>query len=131
MFTIIGAILGFVVGGGLALLAFNAGMDSSHIDAEAQGWLLLFFSVPVFLSGGIIGLTVGALAGARMDRSREMMRRVLWLVYTVIGALFIVVALPTIISAALTSAWITIIGIAALAVGAALCFAGWRVGREM
>jgi len=148
MFTIIGAILGFVVGGGLAFIAFRANVNwivsigsvdySPHALEHAKGEILMFPGLPVFLLGGIIGLTIGTLVGVRMDRRREMMRRVLGVVYTISGALFVTLALL------LTILWLPAIiftrdkegplfllgiGIAALAVGAALCFAGRWVKR--
>ena len=152
MFTIIGAILGFVVGGGLAFIAFRANVNwivsigsvdySPHALEHAKGEILMFPGLPVFLLGGIIGLTIGTLVGACMDRRKEMMRRVLGVVYTISGAVFVTLALLLIILALPAIIFmgdngiaegplpLLGIGIAALAVGAALCYGGWRVNRR-
>lgn len=99
----------------------------------------MFPGLPVFLLGGIIGLTIGTLVGARMDRRKEMMRRVLGVVYTISGAVFFTLALLLIIlwlpAIIFTSdkegpLFLLGIGIAALAVGAALFFAGRWVKRR-
>ena len=152
MYTIIGAILGFVVGGGLAFLAFHANLDwiianigsvnySEHALEHAKGEIVMFPGLPVFLLVGIIGLTIGTLVGARMDRRKEMIRRVLGVVYTISGAVFVTLALLLIILALPAIIFmgdngiaegplpLLGIGIAALAVGAALCFAGRWVKR--
>ena len=131
MFTIIGAILGFVVGGGLATLAFNGGMDLAHVDTESQGWVQLFFSVPVFLLGSFIGLTIGTLVGARIDRRRgkpSIVRSVFGRAFTVIAALFGIAAIPAFLGAVYSGAWAFL---AVVAVGVALCFVAWWVNREI
>lgn len=131
MHTIIGAILGFVVGGGLATLAFSGGMELSHTDEESQGLLLGFFSVPVFLLGGVVGLTIGALAGARQDRRREAMRSFLGAVLTVIGAFIVPPALlATLLCAAYRDYASMGIAIAAMGVGVAICSAAWWLNRD-
>ena len=101
----------------------------------------MFPGLPVFLLVGITGLTIGTLVGARMDRRKEMMRRVLGVVYTISGAVFVTLALLLIILALPAIIFmgdngiaegplpLLGIGIAALAVGAALCFAGRWVKR--
>ena len=150
MYTRIGAILGSVVGGVLAVAAFWSVLASiqSWGEGDAMGHLafalMILFTVPTFLLGSGIGVTVGALVGACMDRRRgkeAIIRRVLRMAYIVIGALSIVLALPGIISGASDIhegpgqdpglGWlITGIGIAVMAIGVALCFVGWRVNRK-
>lgn len=149
MFTIIGAILGFVVGGGMAFIAFHANLNwiasigsvdySERALEHAKGEIMMFPGLPVFLLGGIIGLTIGTLVGARMDRRKEMMRRVLGVVYTISGAVFvplalllIILMLPAVIYTGDREGPLFLlgIGIAALAVGAALFFAGRWVKRR-
>lgn len=146
MYTRIGAILGSVVGGVLACAAFFAGLASlgSRGEGDEMGHvafaLMILFTVPTFLLGSIIGVTVGALVGARIDRRRgkeAIIRRVLRVAYIVIGALSIVLALPGIILGGSGIhedpgiGWlITGIGIAVMAIGVALCFVGWRVNRK-
>ena len=146
MYTRIGAILGSLVGGVLVVAAFWGGLGSMGAKDEGDAMehlafaLMILFTVPVFLLGNIIGTTTGTFVGARIDRRRgkeSIIRRVLGVAYIVIGALCIVFALPGIILGASSLhedpgiGWlVTGIGIAAMAVGVALCFAGWRVGRH-
>jgi len=145
MYTRIGAILGFVVGGVLALAAFWGGLASMGARDEGDAMehlafaLMILFTVPVFLLGNIIGTTVGTFVGARIDRRRgkeSIIRRVLGVAYIVIGALCIGFSPPGIILGASglhedpgVGGLVTGIGIAAMAIGVALCFAGRRVNR--
>jgi hypothetical protein len=147
-FTTIGAILGFVAGGVLALAAFPyvvgvgisfVGEDKDYEAALLGYALVILFAVPLFLLGSIIGTTIGALVGGRIDRRKakvSVTRRVIGVAYTVNGALCAVFSLPAIILGAYGLygipgvGWLWLvagIGIAAVAVGAGLCFAGRRV----
>ena len=146
MFTRIGAILGSLVGGVLALAAFWGGLGSMGAKDEGDAMehlafaLMILFTVPVFLLGNIVGTTIGTFVGARIDRrsgKEPIIREVLGVAYIVIGVLCMVLSLPGIILGALglhedpgTGWLVTGIGIAAMAIGVALCFAGWRVGRH-
>lgn len=140
MYTIIGAVLGFAVGGVLAVAAFWGGLASMGARDEGDAMehlafgLMIIFTVPVFLLGCFIGTTMGTLLGARIDRRRgkeSIIRRVLGVAYIVIGALCICFALiPTMVGVSGEGwAW-TVNGIAGIAVGAALCFGGWWVSRK-
>ena len=138
MFTIVGAILGFVVGGGLALTAFWGGMylgfsGASHSAQDAAVGIYVIFTLPVVLLGSIIGLPIGALVGGRIDRRRgkvSVTRRVLHVAFLAIGALVVTLALLSTIFGASVGEWLVILtGFAGIAVGAALCFGGWWVNR--
>ena len=138
MYTRIGAILGSVVGCGLALAAFWGGMylgfrGASHSAEDAAVGIYALFTLPVILLGSVMGLPIGALVGARIDRRRgkeSIARRVIGEAFLAIGALVVTLALLSTIFGASVGEWLVILtGFAGIAVGAALCFAGWWVNR--
>ena len=106
MYTRIGAILGSVVGGVLAVAAFwsvlalMGSWDEGDAMEHLAFALMILFTVPVLLLGNTIGTTIAAFVGAHIDRRRgkePIIRRVLGGAYVVIGALCVVLALPGII----------------------------------
>lgn len=140
MYTRIGAILGSVVGGVLALAAFWAGLASmgGGDEGDAMGHLafalMIIFTVPAILLGNIMGVTVGTLVGGLIDRrgGREsIIRGVLGVAYIVFGIVSVALALvPTIVGVAEGEwAW-TVTGVAGIAAGAGLCFGAWWMNRR-
>jgi hypothetical protein len=69
MSRVTGGILGFMVGGGLAFMIFEAWLASEGIGAEdVLQYLQLFFGLPVSLLGGITGAVVGAFLAQREEK---------------------------------------------------------------
>ena len=66
MSRVTSGIIGFMVGGGLAFLAFEVWLASQGIGAEdVVQYLQLLFGLPVGLFGGVIGAVIGAVIGGK------------------------------------------------------------------
>jgi hypothetical protein len=66
MSRVTSGMIGFMVGGGLALLAFEVWLASKGIGAEdVVHYLQLLFGLPVGLFGGVIGAVIGAGIGGK------------------------------------------------------------------